>query len=100
MVGVGGREAQDTCCVVDLADVSYGYWFNMVLARFGCCSILVRNRVVHYRCHCSFDRCPRKMMWKWKESRGDSLEALCEHDPSLYEIIVKLSYSLLVFYLS
>lgn len=44
-----------------------------------------------YRSHCSFDGCPREVVWKWKESRGNSWEALREHDPGLYAIIVTLS---------
>ena len=55
VVRVGGRETQDTRCGVDFADVSYGDWFNMMLARLGGCTVLMRNRVVDYRRHCSFD---------------------------------------------
>lgn len=87
VVRVGGRETQDTCCGVDFADVSYGDWFDLVLARFGCCTVLVGNGVMDYCCHCSSDGSLREKMWKWKESRGDSVEGLCEHDPGLYEII-------------
>ena len=61
MVWIGGRKTQDTCCGVDFADVSYGHWFDLVLARFGCCTVLVRNGVVDYRGHCSFDCGPREM---------------------------------------
>ena len=80
-VGVGGREAQDTCCGIDIADVSYGDWFDMILAWFGCCTVLVGDGVVDYCCHCSFDVVPREI--RWKGSRGDGVEALREHDPGL-----------------
>lgn len=61
MVCIGGRETQDTCCSVDFADLSYGHWFDLVLARLGCCTILVGNGVVDYRGHGSIDVGPRKM---------------------------------------
>lgn len=86
-VRVGRRETQDTCCGVDFADVSYGDRFDLVLARFGCCTVLVRNGMMDYCCHGSFDGSLREKMWKWKKSRGDSVEGLCEHDLGLYEII-------------
>lgn len=87
VVRVGRRETQDTCCGVYFADVSYGDWFDLVLARFGCCTVLVGNGVMDYCCHGSFNGSLREKMWKWKESRGDSVEGLCEHDPGLYESI-------------
>ena len=58
---VGRRETQDTCCIVDVADVSYGDRLDLVLARLGCCTILVGNGVVDYRGHCSIDVGPRNM---------------------------------------
>jgi hypothetical protein len=64
VVWIGGRETQDTCCGVYLADVGYGDRLDIVLARFGCCTILVRNRVVCYCGHCSFDGGPGEMRWR------------------------------------
>ena len=74
VVRVGGRETQDTCCGVDLANVSYGHWFDLVLARLGCCTILVGNGVVDYRGHCSIDVRPRKM--RRKDARENGRETL------------------------
>ena len=66
VVGIRGRETQDACCGVNFADVSYGDWFDMVLTRFGCCTVFVWDGVMDYHSHYSFDGCPREEMWKWK----------------------------------
>lgn len=66
--------------------MSYGDWLDVVLARFGCCAILVRDGVVDYCCHCPFYCGSREV--RWKGSGGDGVEALCEHDLGNYGIIV------------
>jgi hypothetical protein len=86
VVRIGGREAQDSRCSIYLADVGYGDWFDLVLAWFGCCAVLVGDGVVDYCCHCSFGGGSREM--RWKQSRGDGVKALKEHDTEIYAIIV------------
>jgi hypothetical protein len=66
--------------------VGYGHWFNAWLPWLGYCAVLVRDGVVDYGGHISFDGCPSET--GWKHSRGDEREALCEHDNSAYEDIV------------
>jgi hypothetical protein len=88
VVGVAGREAQDTCCGVDVADVGYCDGLDVVLAWFGRCTVLVRDGVVDYGGHCSFDGGPCEI--RMESSRRDGLEALCEHDPGIYGVILVL----------
>jgi len=68
--------------------VSYDDWLDVVLAWFGCCAVLVRDGVVDYCGHCSFDVGSREI--RWKDSSGGGMEALCEHDSGIYEIMVVL----------
>jgi hypothetical protein len=89
VVWIGGREAQDTCCGVDVANVGYGDWFDLMLPWFGCCAILVRDGVADYSGHCSFDG-GSSCEIRCSESRTDGVEALCEHDLGTYGIILVL----------
>ena len=48
VVWIRGRQAQDSRGGVDFADVSYCDGLNVMLARLGCCAVLVRDGIVDY----------------------------------------------------
>ena len=79
VIWVGWRETQDTRCGIDLPDVRDGDRFDARLAWLGCCAILVRDGVVDYCGHCSFDgnACEIRL----ENSGGDGWETVSKHGP-------------------